>query len=97
MQLMLEIVRAIRIRSAACAVVLLAILPSTSIAGDGCANCFWQSPILVEVELSFARTFTGSYRPGEPHDVLTINPAGTGDTLDDAGIRLRVRLTCEFG
>jgi hypothetical protein len=49
-----------------------------------------------EVELSFERTFTGSYRPGEPHDVMTIDPAGTGDTFDSAGIHLRVRLYCEF-
>ena len=45
-------------------------------------------------DLVFSRTFTGTYRNGEPYDVLTIDPAGAGDTLEDVGISLRVRLTC---
>jgi len=85
-----------RLRIAACGAFLLATLPSTLIAGEGCANCLQSDQIATEVQLSFDRTFTGSYRTGQPHDVLTIDPAGTGDTFDAAGIHLRVRLYCQF-
>ena len=49
---------------------------------------------VAEVDLVFSRTFTGTYRNGEPYDILTIDPAGVGDTLEDVGISLRIRLTC---
>lgn len=50
-----------------------------------------------QVAITFSRVFTGSYRHGEPFDMLTIDPAGTGETLQDAGISLRVRLWCNCG
>jgi len=85
-----------RLRTAAFAAIL-ATLPSTSTAGDG-GGCFWQCGVGADVELTFARRFTGTYRPGEPYDVVTIDPAGTGETLDDVGVALRVRLFCDcFG
>jgi len=87
-----------RLRTAALAAILFVTPPSTSIAGDGCAGCFWQCDVGADVELTFARWFTGTYRPGEPYDVVTIDPAGTGETLDDVGISLRLRLFCDcFG
>jgi len=50
-----------------------------------------------ELDLRFARTFTGSYRTGEPLDILTITPSGSGETLEDVGITLRMRLYCDCG
>lgn len=47
-----------------------------------------------EIVLTFDRTYTGNYRPGEPYDYITINPAGTGETLEDTGITLRIRALC---
>ena len=47
-----------------------------------------------EIDLTFDRTYTGNYRPGEPYDYITINPAGTGETFEDMGITLRIRLLC---
>lgn len=87
-----------RLRTAALAAIVFTMLPSTSTAGGGCAGCFWQCGVGADVELTFAHRFTGTYRPGEPYDVVTIDPAGTGETLDEVGISLRVRLFCDcFG
>jgi len=52
--------------------------------------------ILADVDLQFSRVFEGAYRPGEPYDVLTIDPACTGETFEEMGITLRVRLRCEL-
>lgn len=52
--------------------------------------------IVADVDLQFGRVFEGAYRPGEPYDVLTIDPAGTGETFEEMGISLRVRLRCEL-
>ena len=85
-----------RLRTAALAAIFFGILPSTSIASGGCTELcgVGANP----VELSFARRFAGTYRPGEPYDVLTIDPSWTGETLEDVGISLRVRLFCDcFG
>ena len=48
----------------------------------------------VEVDLRFDRRFQGTYRPGEPYDVLTVLPNGGGETLAEVGITLRVRFVC---
>lgn len=49
------------------------------------------------VSIVFARVFTGTYRPGEPRDILTIVP-GTGlETLASNGIGVRVRLVNHLG
>lgn len=63
--------------------------------GNGGTTCFWQCNPGAELDLRFERTFTGSYRYGEPYDVLTIDPAGTGETLADIGVTLRVRVYCD--
>jgi len=65
---------------------------------DVCGNaelvvCFPQA----ELDLQFARTFTGSYRNGEPLNLFTITPSGSGETLEDVGITLRMRLYCDCG
>ena len=87
-----------RTRTAAFAAIVFASLPATSIADGGCAGCFWQCDVGADVQLTFAQRFTGAYRPGEPYDVVTIDPAGTGETLEDVGVSLRVRLFCDcFG
>jgi len=52
--------------------------------------------IVADVDLHFGRVFEGTYRPGEPYDVLTIDPAGNGESLEEMGITLRVRLRCEW-
>ena len=76
---------------------LLALLPSVSSAKNQ-GYCFDACSPAAEVQLTFANTFTGTYRTGEPFDVVTIDPAGTSEALDDVGISLRVRLYCDcFG
>jgi hypothetical protein len=47
-----------------------------------------------EVDVTFDRTYSGNYRPGEPYDYVTINPDGSGETFEDMGITLRLRLIC---
>lgn len=44
------------------------------------------------VEVDYACTFTGSYRNGEPKDVVTVSPTGNGETLAENGISIRVYL-----
>lgn len=41
-------------------------------------------------EVTFDRTFSGNYRPGEPYDVITARPDGAGETLADIGVRIDV-------
>jgi hypothetical protein len=53
-------------------------------------------PALGQLDLSFGRTFQGTYRPGEPYDVMTIGPEG-GDTFEELGIRLRIQVVCSCG
>ena len=60
---------------------------------DSLDTCY----VAADVDLQFGRVFEGTYRPGEPYDILTINPACTGETFEEMGISLRVRLRCEFG
>jgi hypothetical protein len=58
--------------------------------GGDVLQCSWEA----KVELGFSRTFSGTYRHGEPYDVLTIDPAGRGETLEGLGISLGFRFTC---
>ena len=51
--------------------------------------------VQAETVVSFDRVYTGSYRNGEPYDYLTIQPDGGGETLEEAGINIRVRLHCD--
>lgn len=53
---------------------------------SGACECFEFGRFIRTVELATTRT-----------DVLTVNPAGTGETLADAGIRLRIRIVCTTG
>lgn len=80
--------------------VLLAVLLGPAIAGAAPAyicnggdipHCY---PVVGEVELVFDRQFQGTYRPGEPYDVVTVVPNGTGESLASVGITLRVQLVC---
>lgn len=49
------------------------------------------------VSVTFAQVFTGTYRTGEPRDILTIVP-GTGlETLASNGITINVRLLNHLG
>jgi hypothetical protein len=54
-----------------------------------------QTAPAADVDLQFQRRFQGSYRHGEPYDVVTVLPNGGGDTLEGAGITLRLRIYCE--
>ncbi len=44
------------------------------------------------VQVDYACTFTGSYRTGEPKDVITVSPDGSGETFAENGISIRVYL-----
>ena len=44
------------------------------------------------VSATFERVFTGSYRPGQPFDVVTARPDGEGETLAQLGITVSVRI-----
>lgn len=43
-------------------------------------------------EVTFARTYTGLYNPGQPYDCVTILPGGSGETFAATGITIRVHL-----
>jgi hypothetical protein len=55
-----------------------------------------ETSVAAEVNVVSTRRFTGAYRHGEPYDVLTIDPTGTGESLASAGITVRIRLVCEL-
>jgi hypothetical protein len=59
--------------------------------GGDIPHCY---PTVGQMELTFSRRFEGGYRPGEPYDVLTIAPNGSGETLAQIGVRLRVQIVC---
>lgn len=44
------------------------------------------------VDVDFACVFTGTYRTGEPRDIITVSPDGGGETFAENGISLRVYL-----
>ena len=72
--------------------ILVAVSGTAHAQGSGCG---WDIPEIVpcaEIELQFEQRFTGTYRPGEPYDVVTILPDGSGDTFAQVGIRLRLRV-----
>jgi len=49
-------------------------------------------PDSMSATVTFSRTFSGIYRPGEPYDVVTISPDGSGETFASLGITIGVRL-----
>ena len=77
-----------------CTGMLLLLLASN--AGSAAGQCpdFGGYGPAMQSEVSFSRRFEGTYRPGEPYDVVTIRPDGGGETFADAGIRIRIRLIC---
>ena len=78
-------------------ITLLALHANTASAQVSHCSCSdLCEPILADIDLQFGRVFEGAYRPGEPYDVLTIDPAGSGETFEEMGISLRVRLRCEY-
>ena len=44
------------------------------------------------VTVSFSKTYSGSYRTGQPYDYVTISPQGNGETFASTGIAIRVYL-----
>ncbi len=78
------------------AVCLLVTAGGVRAQSPGCDGDIPEIYPVATVEVQFDRRFTGSYRHGEPNNVLTILPDGTGETLSQAGIHLRVRLWCSF-
>lgn len=71
----------------------LSMLPRDAQA-DGCPG---GPPDAIEVPdcnclVTFSQTFTGTYRHGEPADVLTIDPSSSGETLAERGITIRIRI-----
>ena len=59
------------------------------------AQCYDTDEYISVIEVPFSRHFEGTYRHGEPFDVVTIRPDGGGETFADAGIEIRVRLLCQ--
>lgn len=58
-------------------------------------NCFGHNPIpTAEAFVTFDRVFEGNYNPGQPYDVVTIAPDGSGETFEEMGITIRLRFTC---
>ncbi|MFQ5600458.1 MAG: hypothetical protein ACE5G2_07885 [Candidatus Krumholzibacteriia bacterium] len=45
--------------------------------------------------VTFDRVYTGNYRPGEPYDYVTVDPAGTGEGFAEVGITIRLRVICQ--
>jgi hypothetical protein len=42
--------------------------------------------------VTFSKTYTGSYRTGQPYDYVTITPEGSGETFASTGITFKVYL-----
>ena len=42
--------------------------------------------------VTFTRTYTANYNPGQPYDYVTVAPDGTGETFAQLGITIRVFL-----
>lgn len=77
---------------------LAAVLFVFSLAAPLVASCCHEGFASAQVEVHCDRVFRGSYRTGEPFDVLTVAPDGSGETLEEVGITLRVRIICNvFG
>jgi len=64
----------------------LGLVPDPSHSGD--AICVGPSTATA----TFSHTFSGIYRPGEPYDVVTILPDGSGETFASVGITIEVYL-----
>jgi hypothetical protein len=60
-------------------------LASEATAGPVCPDSSY-------VQVTYACTFTGRYRTGEPLDVVTVSPDGDGETFAQNGISIRVFL-----
>jgi len=61
----------------------------------GIANAGWADIVCPDssyVQVDYACTFTGSYRTGQPKDVVTVAPDGSGETFRENGISIRVYL-----
>lgn len=76
---------------------LVCFIPSGSRAYPCACGSTQCCPEPGQIELTFSRTFQGSYRHGEPYDVLTVTPNGSGETLARVGIGLRIQIVCSCG
>jgi len=47
-------------------------------------------PAQCSATATFANTFSDNYRPGEPYDVVSILPDGSGETLASVGITIEI-------
>lgn len=78
-------------------VLTLALSCSVSVIHAQQTPCFSDIPEmgpLATVQLTFDHVYTGSYRPGESYDTVTIRPDGRGETFEGLGISLRLQVTC---
>ncbi len=74
-----------RIRHGAAVTVLASMPASEGTAGPVCPDSSY-------VQVTYACTFTGSYRTHEPLDVVTVAPNRNGETFAENGISIRVFL-----
>lgn len=65
------------------ACLLSLVFVSPAVAGLPCPDSSY-------VTVSFSRTYTGDYNPGQPYDYVTIAPDGSGETFAATGITIRV-------
>ena len=63
-----------------------ALIASSCIAAPRHAPAGIVCPDSMYCTVSFTRTYTGSYRLGEPYDYVTIAPDGSGETFAATGI-----------
>lgn len=69
----------------ALAAALVSFLATPSNADIPCPNASYCT-------VSFSKTYSGAYRPGQPYDYVTISPNGAGETFSGTGIAIRVYL-----
>jgi type 1 fimbria pilin len=64
---------------------LLAMAAGTASADVVCADSSYCT-------VTFTRTYTGNFNPGQPYDYVTVAPDGSGETFAQFGITIRVFL-----
>lgn len=67
------------------AFLVLGLVVGSASAGDVCLDHSTATA-------TFSNTFSGIYRPGQPYDVVTLLPDGSGETFASVGITIEVYL-----